>query len=118
MSSSIGGLLNFVDQKNQSIYVGAISNTPIIETAIKMLPKGPSEYSVPLTNEDNISTRAIRERKIVITESFYDVVTPALPKVLAVAIHKLLRVKSIMAVPVYSEAKIIGVIDFVMKKNV
>ncbi|OGY94566.1 MAG: hypothetical protein A3J95_03890 [Candidatus Komeilibacteria bacterium RIFOXYC2_FULL_45_12] len=113
----IGGVLSFIDFKKQTIHVGAISNTPVVATALKLIPKDPRTYDVSLDYENNISVKAIKTRQTVFSESFYDSVTPALPKAIALGIQKILKIKAVVAVPVYSEAKIIGAIDFVMSKK-
>jgi len=113
----IGGILSFINFEDNTISVGAISNTTKIQKVISMLPDDPSKFKVPLDDPINISVKAIKEKKLVYSDSFYDSVVPALPKPLAITIQKILDVKSVVAVPVYSEEKIIGAIDFVLKKT-
>ena len=114
----IGGLLSFIDFNNNTIKIKAISQTPLTGPALKLVPNDPTKYSVSLDrDDDNISVQAIKDQKMVSSDSFYDSVTPALNKAVAFAIQKLAGIKSVICVPVYSEEKVIGVIDFILAKK-
>jgi len=113
----IGGILSFIDQSKENIYIGAISDTPPIREAIAMLPQDPKKYAVSLNHRENICVRAINNREILAGDKFRDFVTPAIPAELADKIQEHLEIKSILAVPVYSEEEVIGAIDFTLKKE-
>ncbi len=112
----IGGILSFVDTREQCISIKAMSTTPLIQKAIAMLPQDPFKYCVSLNYDANISVQAIKQRKIVTSDKFYDIVAPALTELVATGIQKLLGMKSIVAVPVYSEEQVIGVINVGLAK--
>lgn len=113
----ICGILSFIDFKKNVIRINAISNSTTIQKMLNKIPKKPDSYEVSLTQEGNSSIRAINSGQIVIAEDFYDSVTPALPKPIALTIQKLMGIKSVLSVPVYSENKVIGVIDFITAKE-
>ena len=113
----VGGLLNFVDFEKKEISIGAISNTPEIKSVIQFLPQDPKTYTVSLNDEDNYAVKAIKTKELQITNNFWDFVKPALSEDLALKIQEALGIKCVVAVPVYSEERVIGVIDFVLAKD-
>lgn len=113
----IGGILSFINEKKEIVKIGSITNTPAIRQIISLIPKDPKSYYIALTDQENIAIRAIKEQKIIIGKSFYDVVKPAVPEALANMVQKRLGVKTVVAVPVYSESEVIGVIDFALEKT-
>lgn len=112
----IGGILSFIDFEKRVIRIGAISNTTLVQKMIHQLPQDPTLYEVSLDNMENTSIKAIKSSQIVVSSEFYDSVRPALPQLVAKTIQKLAGIKAIMSVPVYTEEKVIGVIDFILKK--
>jgi len=113
----IGGLLSFIDPTEKYISPAAITTTPLVLQALKTLPKRPEEYKVYLIEEDNSAIKAIKTGRYQVGESFYDFVKPALSEELADNIQKIIKAKTIIAVPVYAENKIIGAIDFVLAET-
>ena len=113
----VGGLLNFIDFEKKHISIGAISNTPQIKDVIKLLPKNPKEYIVSLSNEDNLAVRAIHTKELQSSNNFWDFVKPTMSEELANKIQGILNIQCVVAVPVYSEERVIGVIDFVLAKD-
>ena len=112
-----GGLLSFIDETGTKISPKAITQTPLVKRAIALLPKKPDQYFVKLTEADNLGVRAIKTGHWQKGEHFYDFVKPAIPQALAWAVQKAVGGKSVIAVPVYSENKVIGVIDYVINKE-
>jgi len=113
----VGGLLSFINPTGKYISPAAISMTPKIKEALSILPQSPEKYRVSLSSEDNLGVRAIKTGKNQISQSFYDFVKPALKKDYADSIQEQIGGKTIIAVPVYAENKVIGVIDFVLAKD-
>ncbi len=113
----IGGMLNFINFENRTVSIGAISKTQGIEKILKLIPRDPTSYTVQLDDPDNLAIKAIRTKQVQIAESFWEVVRPAIPKTLGQVIQKVLGARSIVAVPVYFEERVIGVIDFVLAKT-
>ena len=113
----IGGILSFIDPDKQIIRVGAISDTPAIRQALSLVPKDPKSYFVSLESNDNLAVQAIKEARIISGDSFYDFLKPALNEAMCRALQKGLGIKTVVAVPVYSEEKIIGVMDYALAKS-
>jgi signal transduction histidine kinase len=113
----IGGVLSFINFENNTLYIGAMTQTSFVQKALSMIPQDPVKYAVPLDFEGNSSIRAIKTQQMVITQDFYESVAPALPRPIAHAIQKIMNVKSVASVPVFAEQKVIGDIDFILAKE-
>lgn len=106
------GVVNFVDDKSRVMYIGAMTQDDNINKIISSLPKKPHEYRVSYDDSDNIAIRAMHSSNIEKSNSVYDVFRPAITKTQADQLQKALNIKSVVAIPMYSENKIIGSIDF------
>lgn len=114
----IGGILSFIDETKQGIYIGAISNTPITAKVVGLLPQDPKKYLVSLQDKENTSIKAIQTKEIQVSDNFYDSVRPALTKEVADQVQKMAGIKGVMFVPVYAEDEIVGVLDYVLSKPI
>lgn len=112
----IGGILMLISDDLKTLYPVAITQTPITKRAIKLLPQPPEKYSMNFKTSNTLSALAIKTGEIKIGDQMTRFISPPVPKVITSAIQKLIRAKSIAAVPIYSEDKIIGVIDYVLAK--
>lgn len=112
----LGGLLVFVDEDGRHVFPQAITQTPLIEKALKLLPKPFNEFKGDLYKEDTLDHRAIREGKRLVATKFSDVISPPVPKLIANGIQKLMGIRSIVLVPIFSEEKVVGAVDFALAK--
>ena len=113
----VAGIIDFIDTESKSIYIGAMTRDKIIDKAIAVLPKDPLDYKVSLSENDNISVKAINSGQILKTNKLHDLLRPAVGSKLSLIIQKVLNINSIVSIPVYSENKIIGAIDFFLKRQ-
>ncbi|MDZ7798291.1 MAG: ATP-binding protein [Patescibacteria group bacterium] len=113
----IGGLLLFLDQKKKVIYPAAITEAKLTNQALKLLPKKMQAYSTPINKDKTLDGMAIKEAQIKFGSGFQEFISPPVPKAACLGMNKLLGVKTIVAVPIFSEDDVIGVIDFVTKKK-
>ncbi len=107
----IGGVINFIDENKKNIYIGAMSSDEIIQKAVSVLKDN------DIKDNYNLAIKAIKSGKIQKTSYLYDVFRPAINKREAEHIQKFLNVKSIVSLPIYSENKIIGSIDYFLMVN-
>ncbi|MCX6785078.1 MAG: GAF domain-containing sensor histidine kinase, partial [Candidatus Komeilibacteria bacterium] len=114
----VGGILSFIDETKQGIYIGAISNTPTTAKVVNLLPQDPKSYLVSLQDKENVSIKAIQSKEIQFSSSFYDSVRPALTKEVADKIQQMAGVQGVMFVPVYAEDEIVGVLDYILAKPI
>lgn len=106
------GVINFVDEKSRTMYIGAMTQDEGINKVISSLPQKPYEYKVSYDDKENIAIRAMHSSNIEKSNFVYDVFRPAITKIQADQLQKALNIKSVVAIPMYSENKIIGSIDF------
>ncbi|MFH1366553.1 MAG: ATP-binding protein [Patescibacteria group bacterium] len=112
----VGGLLLLIDKEKDRIYPAAITQSKLTEKTLKLLPKPIYEYYSSYSEDTTLDTKAAKEQKIKIGNGFEDFVSPPIPKLVCQGIDKLLKVKSLVAVPIFSENEVIGIIDFVLQK--
>lgn len=114
----VGAVLVFVDDDGKTVRARAITNTPLTNKALKLLPKPFSEYATSLANpkERNLAIDVIQSGEARFSENFAEVISPPVPAVLAHAIQKLVGVKTIVIMPIVSEEKVIGAIEIGLKK--
>ncbi len=106
------GVVNFVDDKSRVMYIGAMTQDEGIDKIISSLPKKPHEYRVSYDDSDNIAIRAMQTSNLEKSNFVYDVFKPVITKTQADQLQNALKIKSVVVVPMYSENKIIGSIDF------
>lgn len=114
----VGAILVFVDDDGKTLRARAITNTPLTSKAMKLLPKPFYHYTTDLTDPKtrNLAHDVIKTGQIRFSESFAEVVSPPVPKILVNTIQKLVGVKTIVIVPIVSEEKVIGVIEIGVRK--
>ena len=108
----VGGMLTFVDDKHQYLQVGAITNSAQTRKAFQILSKEPREYRTKLEENFNLSAQTFLTGKINFSDKLSDFMNPPVKKEEVDKIQKTLGIKTIVGVPVVSEAKIIGVIQY------
>lgn len=115
----IGAILVFLDDDGRTLRARAITNTPITSKALKMLPRPFQEYATDITKPStrNIAHDVIQTGDMRFTENMTDALSPPLPKLLVVAIQKLIGVRTMVLVPILSEEKVIGVIEVGAKRR-
>lgn len=106
------GVINFIDEERKAIYIGAMTVDEDVKKIIELLPKKPQEYRVSFGDRDNLAIKAMTSGNIEKSSLVYDVFKPAITKDQADKMQKVLNIKSAVSVPMYSENKIIGSIDF------
>ncbi|MCH7492901.1 hypothetical protein IID19_04945, partial [Patescibacteria group bacterium] len=113
----LGGIVLFLGKDRHKLFPDAITQVPITEKVLKLLPKPFTDYYGDFQKDNNRSIKAIKEGKVQIGSSLSEFISPAVPPKFCDAIQKLVGLKTIVAVPVYSEGEVIGVIDFLLKSD-
>ncbi len=111
------GIIDFIDKGRRNIYIGAMTRSKLIAKAISTLPKDPLDYRVSLSENQNLTVKVINTGQILKSDKLYDLLGPALGPKTSLLIQKVLNIHSIVSVPVYSKNKIIGAIDFFLKRK-
>jgi len=110
----VGGILSFVHQNSNTLRVGAITNNDKTRPAIQLLPIDPREYETILEASYNLGAQTVLDGKINFSEKMSDFLSPPVDKVAIDKIQAMLGIKTAVAVPIFSEAKIIGIIHFLL----
>ncbi|PWB39069.1 MAG: hypothetical protein C3F02_00410 [Parcubacteria group bacterium] len=111
----VGGLLSFVDKESNSLKMAAITQNEFTAQVLKMLPQDPFNYRSLLQEGYNLGVQTFMSGKINMSAKISDFLSPPVSKAIIDTIQKVLGVKSVVCIPVYSEGGIIGVVQFFLK---
>lgn len=112
----IGGLIMLKESNSNKTFLGAVTETSLTKRALKLLPKPALELSGTIKDPD-LASVAMRTGKIQITDKFEDFVTPPVPSLIAKGIQKLVRAKTIVAEPIYTENEVIGALVYLIDRE-
>ncbi|MFA6908704.1 MAG: ATP-binding protein [Patescibacteria group bacterium] len=110
----LGGILLFLGKDRHKIFPEAITKSPLTNRVFTILEKPLSAYWGQYDTDDTRSIRAIRSGNVEIGGTLADFVSPPVPKEAADEIQRMLKIKTIIAVPIYSEGEVVGAIDYVL----
>ncbi len=113
----MGGVLLLLGKDRHKLFPEAVTRTPITEKGLKLLPKPLNEYYGYYPDDQSLSVEAIKTGKVQIGEKLSQFISPAVPPPIAATIQKIVGIQTIVAVPVYSEDEIVGVIDFMLRQD-
>lgn len=108
----VGGMLSFVDRENKYLKVGAITSNDHTRQAFHILSKEPRDYQTKLEENYNLSAQTFLNGKINFSDKLSDFLAPPVDKTEIDKIQEILGIKTIVGVPVFSEARIIGIIQY------
>ncbi|MFH0952582.1 MAG: ATP-binding protein [Patescibacteria group bacterium] len=112
----LGAMVFYVDPLDKRVRPVALTETPLTRKAVGLLPKSLYEYYTDLDKDDTIGGRAIKEQKIKLGKSLSDLFSPPVPRLITGAINKMMGIKTVVAIPLYSEDEVIGVLDVAIAK--
>jgi len=107
-----GGVVNFINEEEKSIYIGAMTKNEVINQAVKILPQNPFDYKVLLTEKNNLAVKSIITGEIQKSNKVYDLFRPAIDEKIGEVLQKTLNIKSAISVPIYSENKLLVLLIF------
>ena len=113
----IGGIIYFYDKEKKELKVQAITQTPLTKKAISLLPKSPFDYAINVEKDNNLNAQAANAGEVRLDANFENFIHPPVPKLMAQTIQKVMGMKSIVALPIFVENEVIGVINFGLAKN-
>ncbi len=113
----MGGVLLLLGKDRHKLFPEAVTRTSITEKGLKLLPKPLNEYYGYYPDDQSLSVEAIKTGKVQIGEKLSQFISPAVPAPIAATIQKIVGIQTIVAVPVYSEDEIVGVIDFMLRQD-
>ncbi|MBU0963885.1 GAF domain-containing protein, partial [Patescibacteria group bacterium] len=110
----LGGVLLFLGKNKHRLFPDAVTRSRLTEQVIKLLPKPLSEYYGDFKKDTTRSIKAIKLGKVQIGTDLGEFISPPVPAEVVKQIQKQLNIRTVIAVPIYSEEGIVGVIDFML----
>jgi signal transduction histidine kinase len=112
----IGGVIMLKDPNSAKTYLGAVTETPLTRQAFKLLPGPVLELSGSINDQD-LSSKAMRTGESQISEKLEEFISPPVPGLIAKGIQKLVRAKTIVAEPIYTENEVIGTLVYLIDRD-
>ncbi len=113
----IGGVLLFLGESRRKVFVEAITENSITKRALKLLPKPVKEYWGDYTVDRTLNIEAMKANQIRIGTRMADFFHPPVPSLVLGAIQKLIGIKTIASVPIFTENEVVGCIVFMIAKE-
>lgn len=102
------GVLVLLDENTGVLKRVAMSRTPLGLKTHEYLPIPYTQISIPLTEDKNLLVQVLKEGKMKITHSLYDVFRPVLDEVTSKKIQSTIGIKTSLIYPVSIKGKRIG----------
>jgi signal transduction histidine kinase len=110
-------VLTLLDQKAGGLRRIAISNTESAGQFLKATPIPFKEIIIPISEQNNLSIRAINEKRKFTTRNVSDVLYPAIDKVWVENFQKTLGIKTTIVFPIIAKDKTLGTLLFSLSKE-
>ncbi len=110
----IGGILSFIDEKNNILRIGAITENEQSEQVIKILGQDPKNFEAEMKMRDLLGVKTVMSGQMNTSDKMSDFFSPPVAKAVMDQVQEKLGVKTIVGLPIFSEDKIIGIIHFLL----
>lgn len=110
-------VLSLLDEKKGELRRIAISRTKAAENFLNSTPIPFKDIVIPLSATNNLSVRAINERKAFTTENVHEVLVPALSKEWVDNFQQVLKIKTTLVYPIIAKDKVLGSLIFSLSKG-
>jgi signal transduction histidine kinase len=110
----IGGILSFVDEKNNILRIGAITENEQSKEVLKILGQDPKDFEAEMKMRDLLGVKTVLSGQMNTSDKMSDFFSPPVEKVVIDQIQEKLGVKTIVGLPIFSEDKIIGIVHFLL----
>lgn len=110
-------VLTLLDREKNGLRRIAISRTQAAERFLQETPIPFEEIIIPFSATENLSIKAINDRKMYITEDVSDVLSPAVSKEWVENFQHALGIKTSMVYPIIAKEKILGSLIFSLSKE-
>ncbi len=104
----VGAVLLLLDKEKETFKVSAITNSQVIKKALAYLPNSLMKYTGNFKEDNNLVTLAMRTGRVQVGAELYSFVSPPIPRGTATIMQGALRMRSIIAVPIFSENSPVG----------
>ncbi|MDD5039982.1 MAG: ATP-binding protein [Patescibacteria group bacterium] len=113
----LGGIVMFLGRERHKLFPDAVTRGLMTPEIMNLIGKPLSELYSNFQTSTSRSVKAIKLGKIQIGSELHEFLSPAVPEDVCGKIQSLIALKTVIAVPIYSEEGIIGVIDFLMQRD-
>lgn len=113
----IGGIVLFLGKDKRKLFADAVTRSRLTQQVIDLLPKPLTEYWGDYKVDESRTFKTVKEGKVQIGTELTDFISPAVPEDIVEKIQKLLKVRTIISVPIYSEEGIVGAIVYLLKHD-
>jgi len=113
----VGGLLLFLGESRRKVFPEAVTNKPVTQKVLKLLPKPLNEYWGDFTTDKTLNIEAMKAQQVRTGTDLAAFLSPPVPKMVLGAIQKVAGIKTIVSVPVIAEQEVVGCIDFMIAKT-
>lgn len=109
-------VLTLLDEKEKTLKRIAISNTQSAEKFLHATPVPFNDIVIPLWAVQNLSVRAINEKKMFVSENVSEVLVPAVDREWVDDFQTTLGIKTSIVYPIIAKDKILGTLIFSLSK--
>ncbi|MDQ3099653.1 MAG: ATP-binding protein [bacterium] len=109
-----GALISLVDAKNNVLVPTAVSQTPNIVKAIRLLPMPMESITTSLDEKRSMSVQALDLHTKITTTSLADAFSPGLPRPVSETIQKIVGMKGMIIYPLFSKDRPLGTLSLAM----
>lgn len=113
----VGGILSFVNEEKGILHAGALTENERTIPVIKMLKQDPKSFIATLKEEYNLGTKTVLHGQITFSDKMSDYFSPPVDKEIMNTIQDILKVKTVVGVPVYSKGKTIGLVHYLFEQE-
>ncbi|MDO8270103.1 MAG: GAF domain-containing sensor histidine kinase [Candidatus Levybacteria bacterium] len=110
-------VLTMRDEKSQGLRRIAISNTQAAGRFLEATPIPFNDIIIPFSAVDNLSIRAINERKMFTTTNVSDILVPAITREWVDSFQHTLGIKTSIVYPLIAKDKVLGSLVFSLSKE-
>jgi signal transduction histidine kinase len=109
-------VLTLLDEQNKTLKRIAISNTESAQKFLNATPVPFNDIIIPLWATQNLSVRAISEKKRFVAENVSDILVPAIDREWVDSFQSALGIKSSLVYPIIAKDKVLGTLIFSLSK--
>src|SRR3989344_1949535 len=111
------GVIAIVEPERGTLKRVAVSRTEAGLKGVSMFPVNFHELRIPLTATQNLGVKALKENKLQITNSLYDMLVPAVSKDFSDKLQVFTGIKTTYVFPIISQGKQLGIMIVSFNKD-
>ena len=113
----IGGILSFVNYDKNILHIGTFTENEETISAFKIFKKEFKNFDAELNKDYNLGTKTILKNEITFSNKMSDYFSTPVNKRIINNMQKILKIETIVGIPIFSKDKSIGLIHFLFKQK-